>query len=1001
MDSGSISLGASRSMHTLLSRLLAFCGALCIAGVTQTFSQDTEAVAATGRIAGLVVDLDTAMPLIGAKVVVEGTGISATTDLDGRYSLEDIPTGSVNVTFDRDGYQVIQVDNVIVEAGVTSPLELGLPRAVSEADKLLEEGVVELEAFVVEYEAVVSNSLALLADRQKSASVSDAIGSDLFSSLGLGDAAEAMTKVTGASVQDGKYVVIRGLGDRYSNTLLNGASIPSSDPDRRAVQIDQFPSDLLESIVTSKSFTPDQPGAFSGGSVNIKTKDFPDGWFYKVSGSLSYNTKTTGKDILVVPGGGTDWLGMDDGSRELPSSLPEEIPSPRRAQILARSGDFSLAEELNSATRAFSNDTYFPSEDNALPNGGFSVAFGDRFDFESEKQLGYIFSLTYDASSSFYDDGITNRFQALDFEGTEVQYNRIFSTNLSDYSSGFGESFANLENTDLGIQPLGTTSSTQSVNWGLFGKLAFKPSESHKITLDLFHNQSGDDNVRRGIGEDPNDAVSLLNAVYDIIYTERSLSSVQLATESVWGEDDEWKMEWQLSLARSTQQQPDYRAFGYRYNMADGVFEDRSGSDSSRIFRDLTDRNSELSVDMTYNFKQFRDLDLSLKFGGLYGYGDRNRIEDSFNFRISPNSEESLFNYPNPVGITERTEDSVEFGNVIERASTLNNYTGKQVIKAAYAMVDFKFFEDFRVITGARFETTDIKTTPTNTLAEAGLLEEESFLPAFSLVYSINERQNLRFAYGKTMARPTYKELTDIRISDNFTDQVYRGNPNLELTEIDNFDLRWEWFPNDGEIIAVSLFYKELANPIEQILDSTGAITPQNVEEGKVQGVEIEFRKGLGFISDALSNWSFGTNFAYIDSEVSIPDDELASLRSVIPDFESIRELVGQSQYTFNLDTTYNNPEWGLVATLAFNIVGESLDLVTSGPLPDVFEQPAPNLDLIISKQLGDRWSLKLKAENLLDPDFEKTVSLQNEEIIYSSYSRGMSFSIGASYSFN
>ncbi|MGB0371053.1 MAG: TonB-dependent receptor domain-containing protein [Opitutales bacterium] len=960
-----------------------------------------ETAVPTGSFSGLVVDVETGVPLIGASVEVLDTELTSATDLDGRFSIQGIPVGNVNVVFSRNGYEKIQVDNVVITEEEPATLELGLPRQVSRTQELEAEGVVELEAFVVEFEEVKSQNMALLLDRQKSASVSDAIGSDFLSNLGLGDAAEAMTKITGASVQDGKYVVIRGLGDRYSNTLLNGNSVPSSDPDRRAVQMDQFPSDLLDSIVTSKSFTPDQPGAFSGGSVNIKTRDFPEAWFLKLSGSIGFNTQTTGEDILVVPGGDRDFLAMDDGTRELPSGLPEEIPSASAARLAARNGDFGPAEELDAAINAFNNETYFPSNKSAAPKMGFSVALGDRIDLENDKLFGYIMSLTYDSSSSFYDDGSVNRFNTADTAGTDVEYNRIYSTDLSLYSDSFVEGVENLADSELGPQKLGSTKSTQSVAWGAFTKLAFRPSANHKMSVDIFHNQSADDTVQRGIGEDPNDATGDLNVVYDLLYTERSLSAIQFASESKLGDEEQWTMEWRASRSRSTQEQPDYRTFGYRYDLQSQSFEPRAGANSSRDFRDLTDRNSELAVDLTYDLAEFKGRDVTLKMGAAYTGGDRNREETGFRLTRSPTTVEVLENYPNPVGIEERTENSVTFANTITRKADLNTYTGEQAFRAVYGMVDTPITEKLRMVAGARYETTDMTTTPVDLDSDEGLIDASNFLPAASFVYALSDNQNIRLAYGKTIARPTYKELADIRISDNFTGQVYNGNPDLNLTVIDNFDLRWEWFPRDGEIVAASFFYKEMKDPIEVVLDQTGAITPQNVAEGTVQGIEFEFRKQLDFISDSLANFSFGTNFAYIESEVTIPDAELEILRLADPNFSDTRDLVGQSEYTFNVDTTYNNPDWGFTATIAFNMVGESLDVVTSGVLPDIYEQPAPSLDFIASKSFGENWSVKFKAQNLLDPEYEKTVDTsEGGEIIYESYTRGLSFSLGVSYSF-
>jgi TonB-dependent receptor len=357
------------------------------------------------------------------------------------------------------------------------------------------------------------------------------------------------------------------------------------------------------------------------------------------------------------------------------------------------------------------------------------------------------------------------------------------------------------------------------------------------------------------------------------------------------------------------------------------------------------------------------------------------------------------------VGIIERSANEVIFGNTISRLLEPNQYAASQDIAALYAMLDYHWSDSWRSVFGARYESTKMVATPVEVPGlnpRVGEVDESSVLPAFNLTFAQNAKTNWRFAYGSTIARPTYKELTDIRYEDVFTNDVYVGNPDIELTEIDNLDLRWEWFPAKGETVAVSAFYKDMDNPIEVLFaPGVGSIQPQNVDSGEVYGIEMEFRRNLGFISEAWERWSVGGNLTFIESEVTIPDAEYVLLQAANPNASRTRELLGQSPYVFNADVNYARDDWGTSATLSYNVVGERLDLVVFGPLPDVYEQPAPDLTFVLTQKLGRNWRLKFAAKNLINPDREKIISIPNgDDLIYSRYTTGRTFSLSATYLF-
>lgn len=931
---------------------------------------------ATGNLSGRTLDQSSGLGVPGVTVTVYETGDVATTDLRGAYSFRGLPAGVVTLTVSKEGlYRASTITDVNVTAGGSETMDIPMTSALG--------SVIEMEAFTISADIVQSSDIGLLVERQKASSISDAISADQFSRLGAGDAAEALSKVTGASVVDGKYVLIRGLGDRYSNTLMNGVSVPSADPDKRAVQMDQFPADLIESVVTTKSFTPDQPGAFSGGSVNLKTKSFPETTFFSIGGSLGWNDQVTGEPMLASKG----------NTGPVPD-VPREIPNRIEADLQAEFfGNFEPAREIDAATKAFGPAGLYPREREGGWDTSVSLAGGHRIEYGDEGLIGITASFNAGKSSELYVGGEAGR-----YSGTPdaPQADLIYTTNEDLLS--FDRESVPADTPDFGVT-LGTLSDSMG---GLI-KLAARPSIDHEFSLDLIYNESTDDTVRRGVGEEIFNYEGAIYEVYDLIRTERTVSSAQLAGKSLFMGLKELEVEWRLSSSESTQDQPDYRTMAAVYDTL-GRPVNATGVQPNRYFRELDEEAIEGGLDFTLPL-WFNDRQHRLKFGGMASENERNYEEERFQYFSVPDNRQELETFPGRVGILEENQDGVVFGNTISRLLEPNKYDATQDISALYAMIDVNLTDRWRSVMGARYESTDIVTTPVEVpglTPRIGEIDDAEILPAFNLTFAQNDQMNWRFAYGRTIARPTYKELSDIRYEDVFTNDVYIGNPDLELTVIDNFDVRWEWFPGKGETIAVSAFYKDMTNPIEVLFEpGVGSIQPQNVASGEVMGIELEFRRSLAFISPSLERWSVGGNLTFIESEVSIPDSELEILRDYDPNAAATRELLGQSPYVFNADVNYSNEQWGSSATVSYNVVGERLDLVVFGPLGDVYEQPAPDLTFVWSQRLNVDWRLKFTAKNLLNPDKEKTISIPGgNDLIYSRYTSGRTFSLSLTYMF-
>lgn len=1018
-------------------------------------SGQETAASRLGTVSGLVADARSGEAVSGATVaLLEAPSFSGRTDLRGRFRFTEVEPGSYTVRVFKSGYEPFDVTDVEVEAGDATEVEIPLPRRGEEPAELdLEEeeesgqDIFELEAFEVTAEAVESTQVSLLRERQRSDTIGDAIGSDSFSRLGLGDAAEAMTKVTGASVVDGKYVFIRGLGDRYSNTLLNGATVPSADPDRRAVQMDQFPSDLLESIVTSKSFTPDQPGSFSGGSVNVQTKSFPEQFFVRAGASASYNTQTTGEDLFVSRQG-VDWTarGVDDRPRT--QAAPDEIPrlsgrSVETATGAALQGDLSVAERLDAITREFPRQ-FYPGRESALPSHGINLSLGDTLEFGNDRRFGYTVSLTWDRDYSYYDEGIEARWASPNDFKIRGQ---VYTTEpaVLDKLTWYRQFLGVLDDPYDGDIPFGVRESVESVNWGAFSKFALLPSENHELSLTFFHNQSAEDEIKLGVGDGFNSALSgdTLFEATSVKYTERGITSTQFHGEHKFPETGDLGVEWQASLSSSTQDQPDFRTVFTAWDYEEQQYRNVNPTDLDppvRRYREMTEDNEEYSLDFTLPMGG----DLKLKWGGVLGEAERDYSE--LNYFVQPSTWQGQpdtalvrgiytepfigFDFDQVEGTDLDGDGEIDRYNinpalsgrhVIERGSEGNKYTGDSSVEAVYLMADFGWGEDWRVITGARWESNRMDVLQ---LLESrgvenrpGGFTEDDILPAFSLVYALSEAQNIRLAYGRTLALPTFKELAPVVIEDSFTGDKFQGNPELGRTLIDNLDLRWEWFREGAEMVAVSLFWKEMDQPIEKLffggedvngdgridnLDlqpfQRGNIVPQNVESATVYGIELEARYALGRLSPALEAFTIGGNLSLIESEVDVPPDEQLLFGS-----PESRQLVGQSPFLLNLDLSYDNDEWGTYLNLSYNYTGERLAVVNpnTSALGDVFEQPVGRLNLTYTQRLNGYWKMKLSAENLLDPEFEQTYEVAGgRDLVYQRYQRGITFGISFTYTF-
>ncbi|MEZ4701308.1 MAG: TonB-dependent receptor [Rhodothermales bacterium] len=927
------------------------------------------AAAQKGAIAGVVVDTETGETLIGANVLIDGTMNGATTDFDGHYEIKGIDAGRYTVVFSYIGYSPVTVTDVEVIAGQTVRLDMTLSAET-----------IGLDEVVVEARALKNTEASLLRERQKATAVSDAISAEAISRSGSGDAAGAMTKVTGASVVGGKYVYIRGLGERYSSTQLNGSSLPSADPDKQAFQLDLFPASLLDNIVTTKTFTPDKPGAFTGGLVNVGTKNFPDAFTLQFTTSSSYNDQSSLADNFISYDlGNLDWLGYDDGDRDIPAIFNDPnlvIPTEIEARF-----DPAKAELLDNVSRAFRPEME-PTVARAPVNSGFSMAFGNQIPLAG-RPLGFTASLTYNRSTSFYNNGNAGRYELVG--GTVQQIDQL--TALRDLSD---------------------TRGSQEANWGGVATLAYKIHPKHELSATYLRTQNGTSDTRylEGFWQDLSGNSTFQTRVLG--YQERSLNSLQLKGQHAMGP---MQAEWRASFSKNEQNEPDLRYFSNHYtvNGTDTTFQKPASlyPSPARFFRKLDEQNNEFGLDLTVPFR-LAGLSSKVKFGGSYGDVSRAFSERRFEYRTGSGFSYGSFAGDNnaffsSVGIIgTSTAGRPQFGNYITDASALkSNYTGDQTVAAGYLMTDLLLTRKLRFIGGVRLESTRMTTQSADTTLAVGRLSNDDVLPSVNLVYALTDNMNLRAAVTQTLARPTFRELAPYSTFDFVGDFVFSGSSTLKRTLITNYDLRWEWFTRPGEIIAVSGFYKAFENPIERvILTSVGnnSMSIQNVPTGRVVGAEFELRRRLDALVPALENVEIGGNLALVHSEVDIPEEELVVIRAADANPSTTRPLEGQSPYVVNVDLTYQKPEWGSVASIYYNLFGDRLRVVSEGAAPDIFERARGTVDFIYAQRIWRGVSLKFAVKNLTDSDALMSQSFKDVDYIYQKYESGRTYSLSFTY---
>lgn len=947
----------------------------------------TVGLSQQGFITGIVGDGTTGEKLPGVRVTVKNHKIGAYSDLDGQFSIA-LSDGTYDLQVTYMGYDTLVLRQVFVEPNETTALDL-----------------LQIQADVKSYQEVVisanrrtNTENAILSLKQKSSNMIDGMSSAKFRKTGDSDAGSAMRRIPGVSLSDGKYIFIRGIGDRYSKTLLNGLEVPGLDPDRNTVQMDIFPTKIIDNIVVYKSASADLPADFTGGLIDISLNSAASESTRSISMSTAYNPNYHFKDnYLTYEKSGADIFALGKDSRTIPAennipffaesvSNPNGIKAKRYQEILGAFDPILAAMEVSS-----------------LMDIGIDANVGDFFK-KKGYTIGYNLNVSYKNETQFFEDAVFSR---------------------------YGLSSDRNEN-DLELRELqkGNYGENNVLLSGMLG-LSLNTAKS-KYNFNVLHLQNGTSTA--GVFDyDKTDQGAVFSGFqHNLEYAQRSLSNVILSGSHKFTDND-WELAWASSTSLSSIDNPDIRFTRYE-ERNDGSYS--IGTESGfpeRIWRELNEINSSAKVDITKKVKLFGN-EGQFKFGAVQNYKKRDFKIRSFQINVrnveltgDPNelfAEENLWPYNGDV--SKGTTFETPFIPV-----NPNQFESSVLSSGVYGLAEVSPVERLKIVFGLRAELYTQRYTGrdqlgTNILDNDVVLDELGLFPSMNIVYAVSEKQNIRMSYGRTTARPSFKELSYSEILDPITGRTFIGglfrdandvlgveywDGNLVSTGIHNFDLRWEMFHGKGQTFSISGFYKMFNNPIEvvQFATQSGAFQPRNVGDGTVIGLELEARQSLDFLSKKLSNFNLAMNVTLTQSQIELSATEYESRVNnarVGQEISEFRDMAGQAPWIINGGIEYRGSKGfgkNLEAGVYYNVQGETLLFSGIADRPDIYSVPFHGVNMNVSKRFGkkDQFNAGVMLKNITNAKKEAVFkSYEAEDEYFFTIRQGTTVSLKMSYNF-
>jgi TonB-dependent receptor len=905
----------------------------------KAMQEEIKAVKEHGFIALKVTSSENKSPIAGARVFVKGSPIEAKTDKSG-FAKFKVPVGEHTISVIHGQYSSQTISKIAVTKEATTAKSASLTPAS-----------LELEEFVV-LAPSVSGSIAAVIDEQKNTdSVADIVGAEQFSKQGDSDAAGALKRVSGLTLVGGKFIYIRGLGERYTTSQLNSLNLPSPEPTKRVVPLDLFPTGVIKSIKIQKTYSSDLPANFGGGNINIRTKDVPKEFFMNASFSLKYNDVATFETMNSYQGGKYDWTGYDDtrGLNGYTKGILDSFTSVNRLED----------EEQNAIKRdLIKTPSQFKSK--KVPLGyKLSASVGDSYELGQTSKLGYVLSYSYDDSYEAYQSFESSIAMA---DGEVLAPDEYDSREVSNHEIKQG---------------------------GIFG-LNLDINENHKIKqTNLLINQTNDvTNLKEGTNEDSNEIRRYLYS-----WVERTLMVNQLEGTHTIEEFDNLRINWAVENGQATRGEPLTKE--YTYMKQNDIYQIMPQYSMNIVSSELEDTLLNYKFDVAYPF--FLTDDEELESYVEFGINNLNKKRDSKTRRLALKINSRYFDEE----MRKQEVDNVFSEENLDSIILLTPYKASDYYKASndasslYIKSVIKPSSRYFIELGLRKEESKQKVDTYDSSKKPIIyaLDTDDLLPSITATLKINETMQLRAGLSKTLSRPDFREFSPVRYQDPVTSDIIFGNGDLTYTQLENYDLRYEWYPSSTETFSTALFYKKFKNPIETISlpYDTPTYTFINADAATLYGLEVGGRYGLGFASESLSNFYLGGNITYSISSIEVSEEKAQEYALTNVD----RPMQGQSPYVVNAKLGYDDKD-NRSATLLYNVFAERIMGVGSLGYPDIYEEPFHQVDFVWIEKFPKNISFKFKVKNILDD----TKELTQGDVIIRESKKGRGFDVGLSYKF-
>ena len=906
------------------------------------------AQAQTGVICGTVTDAKFKEPLIGATVSIEGTTIGAITDIDGNFRIEKVQPGKYTLVASYVSYKTQNIKDVAVVAHQEAVVRIEL----SDAD-------LQLQNVVVVAQRKLGTETAVLNTVRKSLPVVSGISAQQISKTQDSDAAEVLRRIPGITIVDDRFIVVRGLAQRYNNVWLNNATTPSSETDSRAFSFDVLPSSLIDNMMVYKSPSAELPADFSGGFVRLMTKNVPEGNTFNISYQLGFNTNATFRDFQLTKGHAIDYLGFGAGKRALPSGTPAHL------------NDVSTSDAAAFTRRV--NTGWDISHFTALPEQKLTFTMNRLFNIGDWK-IGNITNVNYSTGYDYY----------------ELKNNNYLSYDMTNDQSSYRYKYDD-------VQYKNTTKLGTLFNWSFL-------KGNTKYEFRNFFNQRGSSSLTQRQGTDYYSEENIRK--WESLYTGRTTYAGQLAGEHRWNDDVD-KVDWTVGYAYAAYNEPDRKVVKSMERKQDGELK-YYVSDPTRYYQDLKDNSFSLATNYEHIFT-VSDLFKPTLNAGVYGeYKKRNFDARRFVYNLLGNGYNRFAEWDYSSIFS---DENISADRIYMKESTnkSDSYTSDNLLGAGYVSAKLNYGEKLNANVGVRMEYYRLKLDgyESDGIKPVHLDQNSTeFFPSLNVAYSLTDKQQVRVAYGRSVNRPEFREVVPYVYYDFALDANITGNVDLKNAYTNSVDLRYELYPSPGETVTIGGFYKYFADPIEQTYREAGSglqYTYHNADHAKAFGVEVDIKKHLDFIG--LKDLSFVFNGAYIHSKVYFPEGS----------FERDRAMQGQSPYLINTGLFYQNDTKGLSASVLYNRIGKRIETVgvpaqnPNDDIPDIYEMPRNSLDLSFSKKLGNYVELKAGVKDLLNSKIEYKQFLEltdaagakrEVEQLVRSYRPGVTVNVGVSVKF-